>query len=156
MKNAFKLLSIIAMVAVIALSMLACELDPGDDKVEKTLVITDIPDTVDTNVTLKGKQITVAICNKNKSGEFEIYALNQVTSQATVRIPLLSGNEKKMGEAFTGTGKFYILLYFDVNDTKDNLKDDTTYAYAGGANLASEYNIQDATSTISFDLFAKQ
>jgi hypothetical protein len=158
MKNAFKLLSIIAMVAVIGFSMLACDLgDPGDDKVAKFLVITDIPDKVDNDtVTLKDKQITVAICSNSKKDGIEIVALNQANSKDTVKIPLLSGNESKQGEPFTGTGEFYIFLFFDVKDTTKDIKDDTTYAYGGGGNLATKYNIQNETTTLSFSDFKKQ
>jgi hypothetical protein len=150
MKNKFKLFSIIAMVAVIGLSMTACDLDPGDDGVPKTLVITGIP----TN--LQNKQITVAICDSDNKGEPKIVALDQITSASTVTSQLLSGNENKKGGNFTGTGDFYILLFFDVNNTPSNLKDDTTYAYTAGSNITKKYNIKDSISTIQFSQFKEQ
>jgi len=151
MKNTFKLFGIIAITAVIAFSMTACDLgDPGDDGIAKTLVITNIPSTYD------GKQITVAIANNNKKGDPNIVALNQVNSKSNVEIPLLSGNEKKKGEKYTGTGSYYIFLFFDVPGTKDNLNDDITFFYTGSSSgvNAMKYDIKDAKSTISFNLFA--
>jgi len=151
MKNTYKLLSIIAMIAVIALSMTACDLgDPGDDGIPKYLIITGISND------LIGKQITVAICDSDKKGDPKIVALDQITSAATVTSQLVSGNENKKGGNFTGTGDFYILLFFDVNNTKDNLKDDTCYAYTAGSALTKKYNIKNAQSTIAFSQFALQ
>jgi len=150
MKNACKLLGVIAITAVLVFLTVACEMDPGDDKVAKTLIITDIPDNADTAF---GKQITVAICNTNKKGEPDIVALNQVTSASSVTIPLLSGNEKKKGGDFTGTGKFYIFLFFDVNNTQSDLKDDVAYAYGGGGNIPKTFDLLEAKSTISWNMF---
>ena len=156
MKNTFKLFAIIAITAVIVFSTGACKLDPGDDGVAKTLVITGIPET-DGGVTLLGKQITVAICDNSKKGDPKIVALNQATSAASVTIPLLSGNEHKKGGSFTGTGDFYIFLFFDVSNTPGNLSDDTAYIYGGGGNNPYPYNISKgaATSTLEFSKFYK-
>jgi hypothetical protein len=151
MKNTYKLLSIIAMVAVIALSMTACDLeDPGDDKVQKILTITGIPET------FNGKQITVAICDSDKKGEPKIVALDQLNSKSTVTSHLMSGNENKKGDYFTGTGSFYIFLWFDVPNTKDDLNDDTCYAYTAGSNIVKKYTIKDEESTIPFSDFTIQ
>jgi hypothetical protein len=164
MKNIFKVFSIIAITALIAFSFTACEeeTDPGDDSVDKFMKITGIPITalpIDANTPvgtqdITGKQVTIAICNnskdKNKKDDFDLYAYGQATAKDTITIPLISATTDKQ---FTGTGKFYVILYFDTDDTKSNLKNDVTYAYAGGGIIALEYNITDATSSISFDKF---
>ena len=156
MKNMFKFFSIVAMVALVAFSFVSCE-DPGNDDVPKTLVITGVPGTLEgTGIT--GKTITVAICD-NSSSTNSIVALNQVSYvNTTVTIPLLSGNKNKKGGDFTGTGKFYIMLLIDIPGTKDNLDDDTIYAYTGavGGQVPKQYDIQDATTTLTWDNFAKQ
>jgi len=156
MKNIFKFPVLIAIAAVIAFSMSACNQDPGDDKVPKTLVITDIPDTDSDGNQLKGKQITAALCRNSNKSSIEINALNQADSSATVTIPLLSGNQNKKGGNFTGTGEYYIFLFFDVTDTKSDINDDVAYAYGGGGNNPVLYTITDRTTTISWSEFKKQ
>jgi len=148
MKNTFKLLSVIAMVALIGFSFIACDLeDPGNDNVDKILKINGIPSS------FNGKQITVAITDNDKKGDPKIVALAQVDSKENVTAPLFSGNENKRGEAFTGTGKFYILLFFDVNNTKSNLKDDDTYAYTMSGNIPYKYEITEETTTLNWSDF---
>ena len=158
MKNTFKLFGIIAMTAVIVLSMAACG-DLGDDKVDKYLVITGIPDNdpTDSSVLLKGKLITVAICDNNQRGDFKMIALNQSNFAKDVKIPLLSGNEQKKGEAYTGTGKYFVYLFFDLNDP-DKLDDDYVYAYTGSATGRTQYRVEiiEPTTTLDFSTFAKQ
>jgi len=170
MKNIKKIFGIIALVSVIALSFAACDLDdgkdPGNDDVQKTLVISGIPLTAvptggtPATVDISGKKITAALCNKKASGagkgQFELYAWNQVTAPATgttgkAEIPLVS---KTTGVQFTGTGPYYILLWFDYKNTPNDLDDDVTYVYtvtAGGSALP--YSITEATTTIEFSKF---
>jgi hypothetical protein len=157
MKNAFKFFGTIVMVTVIAFSMTACSMDPGDDGVPKTLVITGIPDTDGTGanaVTLKGKTLTVAICDSDRRGNPQIVALDQTTSQSTVTSLLLSGNENKKGGSFTGTGEYYIFLFFDVSNPS-SLTDDLTYVYSAGSQIARKYSIKADKSTIDFNQFMK-
>jgi len=156
MKNIVKLFGIIALVALIGLGMAACEMDPGDDNVAKTLVITGVP--VLGEDSLNGKLITVAICDLDKNNKPVIRALNQATGAATVTIPLLSGNDKKKGASFTGTGLYYIFLFVDESNTPDNLDDDATYFYTGSSTGVNplQYDIQNDTSTIGWDNFKKQ
>lgn len=158
MKDKFKVFGIIATVAVIAFSMAACELDPGDDGVAKTLVITGIPDNEPvTNAVLKDKQITVAICDSSNKGAPKIVALNQANSASPVTIPLLSGNENKKGGSYTGTGDYYIFLFFDTSSTPNDFSDDITYVYGGGGKNPVKYAIKKGveTSTIDWSKFYK-
>jgi len=115
--------------------------------VDKILKINGIPSS------FNGKQITVAITDNDKKGDPKIVALAQVDSKENVTAPLFSGNENKRGEAFTGTGKFYILLFFDVNNTKSNLKDDDTYAYTMSGNIPYKYEITEETTTLNWSDF---
>jgi len=161
MKNIFKVFSIIAMSALIAVSFTACQddQDPGDDGVQKTLVITDIPATLDSKPT-NGKQMTVAIGAINKQNKLDIVALDQLDiTGTTVTSKLVSGNEKKKGGAFTGTGDFYIFLFIDFNGTTtgDNqLDDDIIYSYGAGSKIDKQTSITTATTTIGFDQFFKR
>jgi len=150
MKNIFKLFTIIAITAVIAFSMLSCDLDPGDDGVAKTLEITSIP--ITGTDSLKEKLITVAFCDLDKNNKPVIRAFNQATvSTATVSLPLFSAKDNKKGEAFTGTGDYYIFIFVDVNNTNDNFNDDTTYYYTGGGQGAYKYNIKKGDAKISLE-----
>jgi len=155
------------MVALFAFSMAACKLDedPGDDKVPKTLVINNVPSTDGSGanaVTIKGKQVTVAIFYVNSKQKTDIVALDQLTpvfvpdtaTTTTVISHLVSGNEKKNGAPFTGTGLFYISLFIDSSDPND-FDDDTVYMY-GSAQLPKQFSITDATTTIPWSEFAKQ
>jgi hypothetical protein len=154
MKNTFKIFGIIAIVALIGLSFTACdEEDEGDDGVQKSLEITGIPQEI------IGKFITIAICDL-KDGKPNIKAFNQATARASTTVPLFSGNEKKKGEPYTGTGKSYIYMFVDKNattPTKDNLEDDDIYAYTGteGGELPFQYNITEEKTIIPFNVFAK-
>jgi hypothetical protein len=154
MKNTFKIFGIIAMVALIGLSFTACdEEDEGDDGVQKSLVITGFPNE------LVGRFITIAICDQ-KDSKPVIKAFNQTTVKASTTVPLFSGNEKKKGEAYTGTGKAYIYLFIDKNvqnPTKNDLEDDDIYAYAAveDGQLPFQYDIQEEKTTIPFNMFAK-
>ena len=170
MKNIKKLFGIIALVSVIAVSFAACDLeDPGNDDVQKSLVITGIPVTAlpttatasPTTTDVTGKKITVALCNQKGGttgkgkGDFLLYAYNQVTLGATgsVDIALISNTTK---EQFTGTGKYYVLLYFDIYDTSATVEDDITYSYTAqvGGSVPLTYDIQEAKTTIEFNKFA--
>lgn len=170
MKNIFKTFSVIVMVALIAFAFTACqepEEDPGNDNVQKTLVITNIPVTAlptTANSTstsdITGKQITVALCNKKggngaNKNDYELYAYNTQTANATgtVTIPLIS---RITGDRFTGTGPYFILLWFDINNTttgENALNDDIAYVYTEGAGTIVTYPITGATSSIGFDQF---
>jgi len=172
MKNIFKVLSIIAMVALIAFSFVSCEdEDPGNDGVQKSLVITGIPtDTLNTSATattdVKGKQLTVALCNQKGGatgkgkGDFELYAFNQITipgtspgaTGATIEIALISATTKVQ---FTGTGQYYVLLYFDTSDTPTDLSDDITYSYTAqaGGTVPLTINITEDKTTLEFNKF---
>jgi hypothetical protein len=166
MKNIKKLFGIIALVSVIALSFAACDLDdkdPGDDGVQKTLVITDIPITAlpttaaaTPTANITNKTITVALCNQKGGatgkgkGDFELYAFNSTTvTSGTVTIPLVSYTTSKL---FTGTGNYYILLWFDTAGTS-TLDDDVAYGYTKGGAINVEYNITKDTTSISFSQF---
>jgi len=156
MKNTYKLLSIIAMVAVIAFTFTGCgDLDdPDSDGIPKTLIITGVPGD------LNGKQLTVALCKLDKNNEPVINALNQVNGSSSVSVPLLSGNEHKKGGNFTGTGDYYVFIFVDTNNTPDNIKNDDTYFYTGsstGINPANYTIIKGQSSfTIAFNLFKKK
>jgi len=164
MKNTFKLFAIITMAAVIALSMTACG-DPGDDDVPKTLLITGIPKTDTTNsVTLENKQVTVAIFNtKGSNNKPNIVALDQLkitfpASATTTYITsqLVSGNDKKNGAPFTGTGNFYICLFID-DSTPSSLDDDATYYYGGkGGLMEKQLPITNAVTQLAWDEFFKK
>jgi len=145
MKN-LKLFGIIAIVALIGFTMTACEEDVGNNGVQKTLVITGITG-------LSGN-ITVAIANK-KGNDFDLVAYNKVAypaNGADVTIPLIS--YVKAGEQFTGTGNFYILLYFDTNNT-GTLTNNKTYGYAGGGLIPLTYSLTEAKTILAFSLFAE-
>jgi hypothetical protein len=164
MKNTFKLFAIITMAAVIVFSMAACGEDPGDDKVPKILVITGVPQTDGSGadaVTLKDKQITVAIFHVKSDSKAQIVALDQFditfssgASTTTVKSNLVSGNERKGGAPFTGTGLFYVTLFIDKG-TPDNLDDDAIYMY-GSSQLVKQLSITDETTTVAWSEFAKQ
>jgi hypothetical protein len=173
MKNTFKVLSAFVMVALIAFSFVSCgdPEDPGNDDVQKSLVITGIPVSAlptgssATTADVKGKKITIALCNKkgavtgngNGKGDFELYALQQITipttSNGTIEVALISATTNNQ---FTGTGKYYILLWFDTPGTPSNMDDDIAYGYTGqvGGSIAVTYNITDAETTIPFAQFA--
>jgi hypothetical protein len=169
MKNIFKVFSIIAIFALIAFSFTACDLDedPGNDDVPKTLVITDIPAN-DNGSALSGKQITVAIYNVSNKDEVNIVAYDQLSivftpstaATTTVTSQLASGNPKKKGKTFTGTGDFFIYLFIDLNNpaTLDNLNDDAAYYFTGTANGSTirQKTISEATTTIAWNQFKKQ
>jgi len=106
---------------------------PGDDGVPKTLVITDI--------TGVSGQITAGVI-PNQGQASMVVAINQVAFSPTVTIPLISTNPDR---PFTGTGSFYIYLFFDVHNTPDNLEDDTIYYYVT--------NLTEATTVIPFNSF---
>jgi len=136
MKNTYKLLSIIAMIAIIALSMTACG-DPGDDGVPKSIKITGI--TGETGTITAG--ISDGGTNKNA-----LKAFSQVPFNANPTIPLLSNASGKTGEAFTGTGQFYVVIIFEPGNS---------YVYSQGTTVPVKYNITEATSTIPFGQFIK-
>jgi len=122
----------------------------GNGNVPKTLVITGVPAT-EGEVTFTGKQITVAIFAKAKHGDLQVVALNQVNiNSTTITTPLLSATTEA---PFTGTGDFYIWIFIDVNNTKNDLSDDTAYVYTGGGSSAIPYNFTNATTTIPFSQF---
>jgi len=153
MKNTYKLLSIIAMVAVIALSMTACG-DPGDDGVPKKIQITGLP--VSGTGSLQGKVITIGIAD-SKGGKTSVYAVGQGTvSNSTFLISLASNASGKKGQPFTGTGLVYIYAFVDVSNP-DSLDDDDTYIYTyGDDTMGTKYDIQEATSVIPWSNFKKQ
>jgi len=165
MKNIFKVFGIITVVALVAFSFTACAdpEDPGDDAIPKTLVITGVPATTAESVTIAGHQITVAIYNVDNKAKTNIVALDQLTVSSTATAPitvtsqLVSGNEKKNGAAFTGTGSFYVYLLIDTN-TPSNLDDDIGYYYrgTGGSTLAKQLSITSATTTVDWSEFAKK
>jgi hypothetical protein len=148
MKNTLKLFSIIAMLAVIAFSMTACNEDPGNDGVSKSLVITGI--------TTEDTTLTVGIAEVSKKGKSDLLAYGQVVPPFTnsVKIPLTS-YKKGAGEPYTGTGLYFIILVFE-GPTADS-EDDITYTYTGSTNSTTpaKYDIQDATTTLPFDEFHK-
>jgi len=146
MKNVFKLFSIIAMVAVIGFSMTACDMDPGNDDVPKSLKITGI---TGDGVPTSGK-VAVGIADISKKGKANLVAYSEVAVKETVDIPLISA--KRQGEYYTGTGDYYIILIFD-NGTADNDNDDANYVYSNGTSTALKYKISQEVTTISFDKF---
>jgi len=155
MKNIFKVFSIIAITALIAFSFTACsedeDTDLGDDGVDKLFQITEIPITAlptgEGNKNITNKLITIAICNRSFK---ELYAYGQTRVTSTIiTVPLLS---EKTGKQYTGTGRVYVVLYFDTNGT-NTLDDDIAYVYTGGGTLPIEYAITTGTSSLSFNKF---
>jgi hypothetical protein len=118
---------------------------PGEaGGVQKTLSITGISGV--------SGQITVALVQMSNNN-LNIVALNQVDFRSSVTVPLITGNN---GVPFTGSGSFYIYLFFDVNNTPDILVDDTIYFYTGGGESPITYNITTAMTTIEFNKFRLQ
>jgi hypothetical protein len=155
MKNTFKLFGLIAILAVIGVSMTACPaVDEGDDGIPKTLIITGIGTTQTTT-------LTVGIADVDtKKKKTELVAYNQVSPQSgtfgdSVTIPLLS-YVKGDGEPYTGTGDYFIVLIFDGPTTGDN--DDITYMYTGtvGGTQPSKCSITKPTTTVAFNQFKQQ
>jgi hypothetical protein len=151
MKNTIKLFAIIAMTAVIGLSMTACNLDPGDDGVPKYLTITGVP-TTGTTVPTTGN-VAVGLADVSTGGKTTLVAYSEVPVAGTLEIPLLS-YKKGNGEPFTGTGEFFILLIFD-NNTKDNDNDDVNYIYSNGTTVAVKFDIKEEISVFPFAKFRK-
>jgi len=142
MKNIYKLFGIIALVTVVMFSFAACEEDPGDDGVPKSLVITGID---------KGSgAITVGICDapdkKNPKGV--IHAFSKVPYGANITVPLISAVTNVQ---FTGTGNFYILMIFDGETSSDS--DDITYVYSQGSLVPLPFALTEGSSTIPFSQF---
>jgi hypothetical protein len=152
MKNIKKLLGIIALVSIIALSFASCDMDdPGNDDVPKTLVITDI--------TGESGTIMVALCENAQDLAGSIKAYNEaaypVAPNTSVTIPLISGNKNKKGGVYTGTDPMYILIIFS---DKGAGQEDTMYYYTGqigNAGGALKYPTTEATTTLSFTKFRK-
>jgi len=147
MKNIFKFPVLIAIAAVIAFSMSACNQDPGNDDVPKSLVITGI---TGTDVPSNGK-VAVGIAEVSGKGKSNLVAYSEVNVSSTVDIPLISA--KRQGEQYTGTGKYYIILVFD-NNTEDT-SDDVNFVYSNGTTTALMYNITEAVTTLEFSKFIK-
>ncbi|WP_461255235.1 hypothetical protein [Treponema sp. R80B11-R83G3] len=144
MKNTYKLLTIIAIVAMIALSMTACALeDEGSDGIPKSLVISGIP------TTYAGK-VVVGIADVSKKGKANLKAYSEVNVSTTVNIPLISAI--KDGEPYTGTGSSFIILIFNMNTPNDDT-DDVNFAYSGGTTQSIKFNIQDPISNFTFNQF---
>jgi len=164
MKNIKKIFGIIALVSVIALSFAACDLDkdPGDDAIPKILVINNVPLTTTEGVAIAGKQITVAIYNVDNKAKTNIVALDQLIVQSTATAPitvtsqLVSGNEKKNGAPFTGTGSFYVYLL--IGNSTDDLDTNVGYYYRGTGNstIAKQLSITSATTSVDWSEFTKK
>jgi hypothetical protein len=159
MTKRINLFSIIAMIAVIALCMTACDLeDPGNDDVPKTLVITGIG-TQETSV------LTVGIADVSTSGKktkTDLLAYGQVQALGTppsygdsVEIPLASNTTG--GLPYTGTGSYYIILIFDGPNSSITT-DDITYMYTGSTSstLITKLSITQAVTTVPFNYFKQQ
>jgi len=154
MKNTIKLLSIIAMLAVITFSMTACG-DPGSDGVPKYFEITGIPVSGGTNLT--GKYITIGISGV-KAGQAKIFAVGQgIINGATFKILLRSNADDKKGQPYDGTGPVDVYMFVDGDGllTPGNYD---VYIYSGGGNDVNgvPYDIQDETSTLRWADFIKK
>jgi len=147
MKNTYKFLSVIAVIAIIGLSMSACEVDAGDDGVKKSLRITGI---TGTDVPTTGN-VAVGIADIKAKGKSNLVAYSEVSVSSTVDIPLISA--KRQGEQYTGTGEYYIILVFDNGTDTDS--DDVNYVYSNGTTSALKYNITQEVTTIAFDKFIR-
>jgi hypothetical protein len=149
MKNTFKLFSIIAMLAVIAFSMTACEeADPGDDGVKKFMTINSIPGTIT-------KDITVGICTQDKNKKLQMYAGGSATpANGSVTVPLISTTT---GNQFTGTGDYYIAIYVNYKKNGETVTYDSWHYYTGTGNEILKYEIKKGsvtdTSVISWGQF---
>jgi len=117
-----------------------------ENGVQKILVITDI--------TGVSGQITVALAQM-EGHEITVVAYNQVAYNSSVTIPLIGGT-KETPTLFTDTGYFYIFLFFDVNNTPDNLDDDYIYIYTGDGETPITYNLTETTTIIAFSKFKQQ
>jgi len=150
MKNTIKVLSIIAVLAVVALSMTAC--DPGFDNVEKSIKITDLP--ISGANSFMNKQLIVAIAEDKDIEKLKAWGIGTV-SKADFTITLESTTVKN--DYFKGTGKFFIYLFLDRNGTNSNLKDDEIYVYVGPYDdvTGNKYNLTEEQSVIAFDQFKK-
>jgi hypothetical protein len=146
MKNTFKFFGIIVMVSVIAFSMTACNMDPGDDGVPKSLEITGI---TGAGVPSSGK-VAVGIADVSKRGKANLVAYSEVNVAPTVDIPLISA--LRQGEQYTGTGDYFIILIFDKG-TENDTSDDVNYVYSGGTTSPMKYKITNALTSLSFDKF---
>jgi len=143
MKNTFKVLSLIAMVAIIGLTMTACG-DPGDDGVAKKIQITGVD-------SLNGKRVTIGVAD-TKGGKTTVRAVGQGdVTKSTFTISLKSNAAGKQGENYTGTAEVYIYAFVDVSDPT-SLDDDLTYIYTGDGDDSSGQKIAttEATTTLAW------
>ena len=151
-KNFFKLFGIIAVIAIVGLSMISCK-DDTDDGVQKTLVITDIP------VTYLNQDVMVALCSDINDLTNSLTAFNSVNLKSgTATIPLVFYNEPS--KQWTGIGDYYILMFFSGPDGKfyssqnpSDGTDDVDLIYTAGGATSLKYTIKDDTTTIAYDKF---
>jgi len=108
MKNTFKLFCVITTVAVIVFSMAACQVEKdGNDGMPKAfLYITGLP---------VGEDVKVYLCTNTADWEASKVAYSEVIhiEKSEDSIPLYS---EKKEDFFTGTGSYYIFLFFNGTD----------------------------------------
>jgi len=135
-KGIFKFFGIIAVVAIIGLSMSSC--GPEDDGIEKTLTITGVTETGDVSVLLV-YDIEQRKLEKNSGFGTSIVKNN------TVGFELVKGD--KPGERFTYSDSFYIFLVFGTGISAK------TYCYTGIGTTPVKYFINEKDTTLGFDSF---
>jgi len=149
MKNTIKLLSIIAVVAMIALSVSAC--DAGFDNVQKTIKITDIDTTKYNN---RGMTVAVAKGKVNKQ-KVDAWGQGKITS-SSCEFPLIS---KTTGEQWKGSGNLYVYIFIEktsANPSQD-LNDVVAFGFTqteDGTMLMPANIGHDSLITLSFKCFA--
>jgi hypothetical protein len=140
MRNIIKLLGIIALVAVIGLSMAGCELEPEES--EKAVVVTSI------SSTYNGKYGYVALVDSIASADIVAISLPVKVSSGSFKGELYDA-KKSTGTSykkFTGEGSYYVMLIIS-NDSggQDDVFDGIT---------SSKVSIKDGTTSMTFTQFA--
>ena len=133
MKNTFRVLGIIALLAVVGFSMAACGGDSGGDNSDpKTIKITDVPSN------WKG-QIQVAIFSDFKTSGIPDFVASGVYafSGGVINADL---------SPFTGSGEYYVTIQTS-NSTRDG------YVYFGSGSSPVKVRINEALTTLSFNKF---
>jgi len=135
MKNTFKLLGIIALLAVIGLSMAACDSDGGaggNNSGPKTIKIVDVPSSW-------AGSIGVYIFSEFKTSGVPDFAAGNVYafSGGVINADL---------SPFSETGEYYITIQTSNSTTQG-------YVYFGSGNAPVKYNIQESLTTLSFNQF---
>jgi hypothetical protein len=134
MKNTFKILGIIAFIAVIGFSMTACPNDAGYSGTKQFITVTDIPSTY------INKYGILMLSPPNNPSDIVAYSSMEKISGASFTFPLYNW---KNGDPWEGSGSYIIKILIFENRT------DTQWKYAG---VTLEINITE-TTTIPWSLF---